>query len=213
MSPTPRRTAGRAVLAGLAALTLALAASSCSGHKKHSGAPKPTGSASASAAPGSVQALQDKVLAAGTPGAAAATATAAIHVLGSSGSTTSLTAEVVQVSVSGSTTLLHWRLKSGDGSPVSASGNWASGGTSSVTDTRNVALLDTAGQLRLLPYVNAGQAIFGDTDCVCSETPRTVSSTGVDMYATYPALSAGATTVTVSIPGFPAMTNVPVTGS
>jgi hypothetical protein len=115
--------------------------------------------------------------------------------------------------VSGSTTLLHWRLKSTSGSPVSASGNWASGGNSSVTDTRNVALLDTAGNLKLLPYLNAGQAIFGDTDCTCSETPRTVSSTPVDLYATFPALDANARTVTVAIPGFPAMKDVAVTTS
>ncbi len=87
-----------------------------------------------------------------------------------------MAADVVRVNVSGSTTVLTWRLRSADGTSVPATGNWASGGTSSVTDTRAVALIDTA-----------------------------------DLYATYPALSAGATTVTVAIPGFAPMPDVPVT--
>jgi hypothetical protein len=210
-----QRTSPLARRLGITMVTVALAVGmvACTGHKKDPSTPTGSASASTGAPAGSVQALQDKVLAAASPSPAIATASASVHLIGSSPQTTDLTAEVVQIAVSGSTTLLHWRLKSTNGSPVSASGNWASGGTSTVTDTSQVALLDTAGKVKLLPYVNAGQAIFGDTDCVCSETPRTVSGTAVDLYGTYPALSANATTVTVAVPGFPAMANVTVTRS
>jgi hypothetical protein len=201
----------KSVVALLVAGALAMSLAGCSGHKKAKSDPTPSGSGTPTAASGSVQDLQNKVLGTSTTATAIATSSASVHLIGSSSTTAGLTAEVVSVTVSGSTTLLHWRLKSSDGSSVSASGNWASGGTTTATDTRNVALLDTAAKVRLLPYLNAGQAIFGDTDCVCSDTPRTVSATAVDMYATYPALAASSTTVTVSIPGFPAMANVTVT--
>ena len=204
----PSSRAGRRWAMAGASLALLGLTSGCTSSNKgahHAATPKASASALAS--------VQNRLL--GQPAASAAaplaSAAAAIHLIGIDTDTTRLTADVVRVDVSGSTTVLTWRLRSADGTSLPASGNWASGGTSSATDTRAVALIDTAGQLRLLPYVNAGQAVFGESDCTCSDTPRSVGSQGADLYATYPALSAGATTVTVVIPGFAPMPDVPVT--
>ena len=201
---------GRRVQVGLAVIALVAGMTACSGHKKDPN-PGPTASATASGTATGIQALENQLLASPTNAPSVATASADIHLLGSSGSTVALTAQVVSVTVTGGTSELHWRLASSDGSTVQAFGNWASGGNSSNTDTSQIALVDTTGKERLLPYFNAGQAIFADGDCVCSQTPRQVSSTPVDMYATYPAISDATSTVTIDIPGFAPMTDVPVT--
>jgi hypothetical protein len=206
---TPLRVRRR-VKVGIAALALLAAMSACSGHKKDP-SPKPSSSATATSTSSGLQSLENQLLASPTSAQPVASETAQIRLINLSGPPVGLTAQVLSVTVVGATTELHWQLKSADGAIAGAAGNWASGGNSSSTDTSQIAILDPSGKERFLPYLNANQAVFGEGNCVCSDTPRQVSSTPIDMYATYPAISDAASTVTIDIPGFAPMTNVPVT--
>ena len=122
-----------------------------------------------------------------------------------------LTAEIIEVRANGQTTLLHWRIKSTDGGPVRPYGNWASGSGASGTDTDELVLVDASGNQRLKPYKTEPQDGLGTTSCICSQTPRDTNGIGVDLYASYPALSPKSTTVDIAIPQFPVIKGVQVT--
>ncbi|GIG19396.1 hypothetical protein Cch01nite_01200 [Cellulomonas chitinilytica] len=79
-------------------------------------------------------------------------------------------------------------------------------------DIRDVALVDPDAGLRLRPFVGW----LGDTShdagiCTCATAPLQMSEVGQLLSATFPALDAATTTVSVEIPGFPAVEGVPVT--
>jgi len=82
-------------------------------------------------------------------------------------------------------------------------------------DIRDVAIVDTVGQKRFVPYVGVSQQDSDKSLCACSAAPLTMTSgtTGQLLSATFPPVDAQATTLTVSVPGFPDITDVPITRS
>lgn len=210
------------VAAALAAGVLVTALAGCSGDDETSsgrpsgggsdgGSATASGSASPSAPSGmSAEELNAKMLQSASAPAPLASANATVMLfpqLGA-GNKVALTADVLQVRTVGSTTILRWRLRSTAGTPVSPVGNWLSGGTSS-TNTRELALIDTAGKQRLQPFVTAtGNA---DSSCICSSLPRSTDEQGVELYATFPALASGTQTVDLAIPQFPVIKGIAVT--
>ena len=76
---------------------------------------------------------------------------------------------------------------------------------------RDVAIVDAAAKQRYLPYIGASVQDAQKTLCACSTAPVTMSSVGQLMSATYPALDPSATSITLSVPGFPDIVNLPVT--
>ena len=80
-------------------------------------------------------------------------------------------------------------------------------------DIRDVALEDEASGIRLLPLLGVpeGETAVGSTFCICSDSPKTIDDQGVTLDATFGPLAQGTNAVTVVIPGFDSMTDVPVT--
>lgn len=64
--------------------------------------------------------------------------------------------------------------------------------------------------MQLLPLIGIapGTSEQDGSFCICSDSPKTVDGTGVTLDATFAALDAATTTVTVVIPGFEPMENV-----
>jgi hypothetical protein len=202
----------RAVALPVTVLALVAGLAACSGDDDKtppaSGSSGP--SASATATGQSADQLAQQLLASATaePPIASADAMVLLNPQQTGGRRQALTADVVEVSAADTMTVLHWRLRSTSGDSIQPSGTWLNGGTAG-SDTSQVAIVDTTGKLRLLPF----KTDTGDfaTGCICSPMPRDVNGTGVDMYATYPALAASATTVDVALPQFPVMKGVKVT--
>ncbi|MFC6005544.1 hypothetical protein [Angustibacter luteus] len=200
----------RSVALPVTVLALVAGLAACSGDddKKSSGQTSPGASASPSGQSADQLAQQLLATATASPPIASAQANVQLNPQLSGSTPLALTADVIEVSAADTMTVLHWRLRSTSGDSVQPSGTWLNGGTAG-SDTSQVAMVDTAGKLRLLPF----KTDTGDyaTGCICSPMPRDVDGTGVDMYATYPALAASATTVDVALPQFPVMKGVKVT--
>lgn len=118
-------------------------------------------------------------------------------------------AEVLEVRADATGTLLRWQLRSAAGLQINTLGFGLS--RPPLFDTRGVALRDRAGKQVLSPFTFAPQKDADDTGCVCSGVPSAIGDDAEPMYALYPPLSAGATTVDVLLPGFAVATSVPVT--
>ena len=117
--------------------------------------------------------------------------------------------DVLAVQAGAESTLLRWRLRSGTGQPVRVYTSSLS--RPNLFDTRGLAMLDASGNQRLQPFTYVQQAGTADNACVCSKLPVTVGQVGALMYALFPPLAPGATTVEVLIPGLPPATDVKVT--
>lgn len=80
------------------------------------------------------------------------------------------------------------------------------------TDIRDVALENEAQGIRLLPLLGTGQNDLANKErfCICSNSPKTVDEHGVTLDATFAPLPQGTSTITVDIPGFDAIENIPV---
>lgn len=80
-------------------------------------------------------------------------------------------------------------------------------------DIRDVKIGDPASGTKYAPYLGYDTAEESDeaSFCLCSTHPKTIDTDGVHLYATYPALDPSAKTASVYVPGFPELTDVPVT--
>ncbi len=78
------------------------------------------------------------------------------------------------------------------------------------SDIRDIAIVDPGAEQRLQPYI--GQLPGKELDlCSCSYSPLQMSSAGQLLSGIFPPLDPSSTTVTVEIPGFPPVEDVPVT--
>lgn len=118
--------------------------------------------------------------------------------------------DVLEVRARADSTLLRWRLRSASGEGLRVRSSALS--RPSRFDTRAVVLVDAKGGQRLQPFTYAPQLRDGDDlMCVCSILPARVGSAGELMYALYPPLAAGTTTVDVAVPGLETAQDVAVT--
>lgn len=80
-------------------------------------------------------------------------------------------------------------------------------------DIAEVSLVDPVSESILKPFASRRPEAPAQTEsfCACSDYPKTIGATWHPLYALVPALDAATTTVTVRVPGFPDVTDVPVT--
>lgn len=80
-------------------------------------------------------------------------------------------------------------------------------------DIAEVSLIDPVSESILKPFASRRPEAPAQTEsfCACSDYPKTIGATWHPLYALVPALDAATTTVTVRVPGFPDVTDVPVT--
>jgi len=195
---------------GAAAVALLMATAlltSCSGDDTPAGTPSSGAGASASpssSGPSAAEKLTQQLLGDTTEAPAVASASGTVEILGKR---YQLVADVIAVRASASTTLLQWRLKSASADSTSSLGFWLS--RPPLFDSRRVTILDHAGNHALNPFTYDEN----EHDCVCSTLPGSVDAQGEPLYGLYPPLAGSTTTVDITLPGFPAMKDVPVTRS
>lgn len=80
---------------------------------------------------------------------------------------------------------------------------------------RDVSVTDPTAEKVLLPYLAfpKGKDPITTSFCLCSDSPKTLSESWFTVYATMPELDPSTSTVTVTVPGFEAVSDVPVTRS
>lgn len=207
----------RATLKSLAVMTVALVSlplAGCSGDSPGP-TPPPTGATGSASSTTSVSsdarsAAQDaiaEVMGSSNDLPVAGSSTGSIE---ASSGRSSVTAEILQVKNTPQATQLTWRLKSAGGATADTrSFQFA---RPPLTDTRLLGVVDPQTKKTYHPYTYVpAQGDGSDTACVCSNLPSSVDRTGTVLYAVLPPLPAGATTVNVTLPGFPAVTGVRVT--
>ncbi|ADG75447.1 hypothetical protein Cfla_2559 [Cellulomonas flavigena DSM 20109] len=77
-------------------------------------------------------------------------------------------------------------------------------------EMRDVALIDPTSEQRYLPYIGVRVTDEKSSFCVCSGQPRTFSSAGAYLTATFPPLDPSTQTVTFEVPWLPLIEDVPV---
>lgn len=79
-------------------------------------------------------------------------------------------------------------------------------------DVRDLSLTDPGAEAVLRPFLQfpEDEAPTTQSPCLCSLTPKTLDETWFPLYATVPALAAGTSSVTVKLPGFDDVSDVPV---
>lgn len=119
--------------------------------------------------------------------------------------------EVTEVTAGPASTLVRFTLSNVDDSTPLLGLESFNARTPLTRDIRDIAIVDgTLGQ-RLQPFIGV-QADKPDTSiCTCAAAPAQMSTEGQLLSGTFPPLDPGTTTVTVEIPGFPAIEDVPVT--
>lgn len=121
--------------------------------------------------------------------------------------------EVVGVTVGPSSTELVFRLFTEAPEEVSVHATAFNQASPLTFDIRDVAIEEGALERRHLPLLGSREDVkLADSSfCVCSALPKTVDADGVLLSATYPALDPATAAVTVDVPGFEPMPDVPVT--
>lgn len=114
-------------------------------------------------------------------------------------------AEILSVDRDARATRLVWRLSSRSGT-IRLDPNTLR--VDSGVDAQDVDLVDPQAQQRLKPYRYRDEINFAQ--CICSSVPIRLDERGQVLYGLYPPLGEGTSTVTVEIPGFPAIEDVPV---
>lgn len=201
---------GAAVLVVVALVVFA----ACSGGGE-SPSPEPTGSASSApvdeAAAGWTRQEIATALFEGDLGTVEDLGTAVGELVGPS---SSFPAEVTvtQVSAGRASTLVRFTLANVDDSDPLLPLHAFNAARPLTRDIRDVALVDPAQNLRFLPFL--GQLDPDDpmkSFCTCSAAPLQMSQEGQLLSATFPPLPEGTTTVSLELPGFPLIENLPVT--
>ncbi|MGN8246573.1 hypothetical protein ACTHAM_000237 [Cellulomonas soli] len=79
------------------------------------------------------------------------------------------------------------------------------------TDIRDVAMVDPVAEQRYQPYVGWTSADEDNSLCACASAPLHMSTVGQLLSATFPALDPTTGTISLEVPGFPAIEGLPVT--
>ncbi|MCQ9385558.1 hypothetical protein [Brevibacterium moorei] len=119
-------------------------------------------------------------------------------------------AEAVSVQTDAQETRVTWRLKNlAHGTVDTGSFQLA---RPPLMDTRALGLADAGGGRVYHPYTYVPVNSIGgeDTACVCSELPERTNDSGQLLYAELPPLPESVHTVTLTLPGFASVKNVPV---
>lgn len=201
------RRRGSALLVAVVAVVMLSACSGDDDAQADAGTTGHPGGRAASASPSGpspAEKLTEQLLGSTADEPAVASSQASVTILGES---YQLVADVLEVRANSETTLLRWRLKSASGQATKSLGFWLS--EPPLFDSRGITLLDRAGNHALSPFTYNKD----EHDCVCSQMPESVDGEGQPMYALYPPLDPSATTVDITLPGFPDMKDVPVTRS
>ena len=77
-------------------------------------------------------------------------------------------------------------------------------------DIRDIVLIDVTGDRRLRPFVGFSVVDADVSLCGCADSPASVSARERSLSGVFPPLAAGTTAVTVQVPGFPPVADVPV---
>lgn len=186
-----------AVPAGVVAVLLTMVLAACTGSDEPGSGPTAGGSTTTSPEPAAEQLTAQLLEGEEAP---EPVATVAGTFLGTTGESSPVEVDVLQVRAGERSTLLRWRLRSASGQPVNVRSSALSRPAGS--DTRAVVLVDEAGDQRLQPFTYVPQKVDDGRDlfCVCSGLPIEVGEVGELMYALYPPLDPTATTVDVLIP-------------
>ena len=78
-------------------------------------------------------------------------------------------------------------------------------------DIRDIVLVDVAAERQLRPFVGVSAGDHDVSMCACADSPPEVGAEERSLSGVFPALAPNATTVTVQVPGFPPVPEVPVT--
>ncbi|WP_258726151.1 hypothetical protein [Cellulomonas sp. NS3] len=118
--------------------------------------------------------------------------------------------EVTEVSAGSESTLVRFTLRN-DGEEVSPSLESFNRRTPLTKDIRDIAIVDTTLGARLQPFLGVQASAPDVSMCTCADAPKQVTDAGQLLSGTFPPLDPGTTTITVEIPGFPPVEDVPVT--
>jgi len=119
--------------------------------------------------------------------------------------------EVTEVTASATSTLVRFTLKNAKDGQADLSLDAFNARTPLTRDIRDVAIVDPVGKQRYQPYVGVSTSDKDASLCACSAAPLVMTSTGQLLSATFPAVDPGATTISLVVPGFPEIANLPVT--
>ncbi len=213
MGTTLRSRTGVVVVVAVAVLALALGLGLTMFGRDDSDGGKPGSSTSSGG--GSRTALQKEaeqvsgtLLGAGAEAAPLARAQGSVDTYSDSGRMQPAVAEILAVEVGPSGTLLRWRLRS-TGALLNLRSSLFSSSAQPSGSASDIALVNPAANELAKPFrYRPGQ--FG-ISCVCSSVPDKVDQTGQELTGLYPPFSQEPTQVEIRIPGFPAITGIPVT--
>lgn len=120
--------------------------------------------------------------------------------------------EVTEVHAGQETTFVRFTLLNVDSSTPLLSLDAFNTKTPLTRDIRDVALVDSAQNTRLQPYLaNLAAGESNVSFCTCATAPVQMSTVGQLLSATFPALDPATTTVALELPGFGLIENLPVT--
>jgi len=119
--------------------------------------------------------------------------------------------EVTEVVADDVTTLVRFALRNVDDSDPVLPLSMFNRRTPLTDDIRDVAIVDPGRGQRLLPFVGISQTDASVSLCSCSGSPAKMSQVGQPLSATFPALDPGTTSVSLELPGFPVIEDLPVT--
>ncbi len=118
--------------------------------------------------------------------------------------------EVTEVAADEASTLVRFTLRGVDDSSPTLPLTFFNQLRPLADDIRDVAIVDAGAGLRLLPFVGVSQVNADKTLCSCSGSPARMSQVGQPLSATFPPLDAGTTTISLELPGFPVVEDLPV---
>ena len=120
--------------------------------------------------------------------------------------------EVTEVHAGSSSTLVRFTLRNVDDSDPLLPLEGFNARTPLTRDVRDIALVDAAANVRLQPFLAVPQSgERNESFCTCAAAPLQMSQEGQLLSATFPPLDAGTTTVSLELPNFSVIEDLPVT--
>ncbi|MCL3859931.1 hypothetical protein [Actinotalea sp. K2] len=120
------------------------------------------------------------------------------------------TIEVTDVLAGQESTLVRFTLRNVDDSDPLVPLEAFNAATPLTRDTRDVALVVSAEDQRLQPFLAVTDGDRTTSFCTCSTAPVQMSQRGQLLSATFPPLDAGTEQVSLELPGFPLVEDLPV---
>jgi hypothetical protein len=198
----------RALAAGIAVVTV-LAVSACTGDDPAPD-PAPTGGGTSSADEGWTREQLEDLVMTGDIGTGTVLGEAAGEVP-STPTAYPASIEVTQVLAGPSSTLVRFTLRGTDDSAPLLSLDSFNKATPLTDDIRDIALVDEANDQRLQPFLGVQDGVADTSFCTCAAAPGQMTTAGQLLSGTFPALDPSTTSVTLEVPGFPVVEDIPVT--